>query len=80
MPLVAQCSTAISAACHPMTSSMDDTTNHALRPVQWGEIPGIYSDQGLMVFSHRIDSGEDVSGRKCGNEELAAIDATKRRP
>lgn len=70
MPLVAQCSAAISAACHPMTSSMDDTANHALKPVQWGEIPGIYSDRGLMVFSHRINGDEDASGRESGNEEL----------
>ncbi|KAL2695258.1 hypothetical protein AAEP93_004011 [Penicillium crustosum] len=70
MPLVVQCSAAISAACHPMTSSMDDTANHALKPVQWGEIPGIYSDRDLMVFSHRIDGDEDAGGRGSGNEEL----------
>ncbi|CAG8028113.1 unnamed protein product [Penicillium nalgiovense] len=70
MPLVAQCSAAISAACHPMTSSMDDTANHALKPVQWGEIPGIYSDRGMMVFSHRVDGDEDASGSGSGNEEL----------
>jgi hypothetical protein len=73
MPLVAQCSAAISAACHPMTSSMDDTANHALKPVQWGEIPGIYSDRGMMVFSRRMDGDEDVSGSGSGNEELQQI-------
>ncbi|KAJ5372963.1 hypothetical protein N7517_004969 [Penicillium concentricum] len=72
MPLVVQCSAAISAACHPTTSSMDDSANHALKPVQWGEIPGIYSDRGPMVFSHRIDGEEDddASGRGGGDEEL----------
>ncbi|PKY04081.1 hypothetical protein P168DRAFT_236422 [Aspergillus campestris IBT 28561] len=34
MPLAGQCSAAISAACHP-TSSTDE---HALKPVQWGEV------------------------------------------
>ncbi|KAF7183606.1 hypothetical protein CNMCM7691_003885 [Aspergillus felis] len=33
MPLAAQCSAAISAACHPLTGS-----DHALKPVQWGEV------------------------------------------
>ncbi|OQE18076.1 hypothetical protein PENFLA_c022G07938 [Penicillium flavigenum] len=72
MPLVAQCSAAISAACHPMTSSMDDA-HHALKPVQWGEIPGIYSDRGMILFSHRMDGDEDASGGGRGNEELQQI-------
>ncbi|KAJ5502600.1 hypothetical protein N7463_005474 [Penicillium fimorum] len=70
IPLAVQCSAAISAACHPMTSSMDDTANHALKPVQWGEIPGIYADRDLMAFSHRIDGDENASGIGRGNEEL----------
>lgn len=35
MPLAGQCSAAISAACHPMTTAGG---NHALKPVQWGEV------------------------------------------
>ncbi|KAJ5171183.1 uncharacterized protein N7500_003966 [Penicillium coprophilum] len=70
MPLLIQCSAAISAACHPTTSSMDDTADHALKPVQWGEIPGIYSDRGPMVFSHQIESDYDAGGDRSANEEL----------
>jgi hypothetical protein len=33
MPLAAQCSAAISAACHPLKEY-----DHALKPVQWGEV------------------------------------------
>ncbi|KAL4930908.1 uncharacterized protein BDV17DRAFT_280507 [Aspergillus undulatus] len=35
MPLAVHCSAAISAACHPPDSDPD----HALKPVQWGEVP-----------------------------------------
>ncbi|KAL4889864.1 hypothetical protein BDV59DRAFT_185642 [Aspergillus ambiguus] len=34
MPLAVHCSAAISAACHPITEG-----DHALQPVQWGEVP-----------------------------------------
>lgn len=34
MPLAGQCSAAISAACHPLSSADE----HALKPVQWGEV------------------------------------------
>lgn len=45
MPLAGQCSAAISAACHPMTTAVD----HALKPVQWGEVPGsVLSHSGFL--------------------------------
>ncbi|KAL3472966.1 hypothetical protein BJX99DRAFT_249257 [Aspergillus californicus] len=61
MPLAAQCSATISAACHPSSASSSTTdgdNDHALKPVQWGELSGTYSSPCPLTFSNRI-SGED---------------------
>ncbi|KAL2848856.1 hypothetical protein BJY01DRAFT_246232 [Aspergillus pseudoustus] len=57
MPLAAQCSAAISAACHPLTGE----GNHALEPVRWGE--EVTVDGGLSGNS----SSRDLLGQD-GNE------------
>ncbi|KAL2867715.1 uncharacterized protein BJX67DRAFT_387626 [Aspergillus lucknowensis] len=57
MPLAAQCSAAISAACHPakLSPATDgDGGGHALKPVQWGELPGVYSPPRPLEFSNRV--------------------------
>ncbi|KAL4913092.1 hypothetical protein BDW62DRAFT_214530 [Aspergillus aurantiobrunneus] len=66
MPLAAQCSAAISAACHPTTSSTDDDSNHALKPIQWGEIPEPYASSGPLTFSNRISRDMDSAS---GNDD-----------
>ncbi|KAL2812282.1 hypothetical protein BJX63DRAFT_432724 [Aspergillus granulosus] len=73
MPLAAQCSAAISAACHPMISSTGSASNddedHALKPVQWGELPGIYSPATPLEFSNRVSDGQ-LSGSEARRETL----------
>ncbi|KAL4962442.1 uncharacterized protein BDV14DRAFT_191554 [Aspergillus stella-maris] len=68
MPLAAECSAAISAACHPPMPSDDDSANHALKPVQWGEVPGGVEALGLspLTFSMRImeDGGGNGSSQQ----------------
>ncbi|KAL4939673.1 hypothetical protein BDV06DRAFT_198363 [Aspergillus oleicola] len=61
MPLAGECSAAISAACHPPTPSTDDDANHALKPVQWGEVPGGYQSPNLsaLTFSNRVTGEMD---------------------
>ncbi|KAJ5240576.1 uncharacterized protein N7469_002167 [Penicillium citrinum] len=54
MPLAAQCSAAISANCHPSSPSVDDESNHALKAVQWGELPGVFESPGQLKFSNGI--------------------------
>lgn len=66
MPIAGQHSAAISAACHPTASSADGT-NHALQPVQWGEVMGTYWDQPAMTFSNRI-RGDMGPGEGGGSE------------
>jgi hypothetical protein len=61
MPLAAQCSAAISAACHPATPSGDGGIDHAVKAVQWGEIPGIYTSPSRLTFSNRVDVGVELS-------------------
>ncbi|KAL3487464.1 hypothetical protein BJX62DRAFT_253912 [Aspergillus germanicus] len=69
MPLAAQCSAAISAACHPMTSAeANGEEEHALRPVMWGELPGIYTSPSPLAFENRVsDSEEQLSGSGSGS-------------
>ncbi|KAJ5251753.1 hypothetical protein N7489_002163 [Penicillium chrysogenum] len=64
MPLAGQCSAAISAACHPMTTAVD----HALKPVQWGEVPGsVLSHSG---FSNTITTDIECDARSSvGSDE-----------
>lgn len=57
MPLAGQCSAAISAACHPLSS----TDDHALKPVQWGEV------EMPRAFSWHNELGDSPSYRsECG--------------
>lgn len=74
MPLAAQCSAAISAACHPTTASPDDDANHALKPVRWGEIAGVYSGP-TMTFSNRIRGDLYPTGSGNGSEGLLPDDS-----
>lgn len=57
MPLAGQCSAAISAACHPMTTAVD----HALKPVQWGEVPDSVLSHGM--FSNTITTDVECDAR-----------------
>ncbi|KAJ5963319.1 uncharacterized protein N7479_003195 [Penicillium vulpinum] len=57
MPLAGQCSAAISAACHPRTTAID----HALKPVQWGEVPDRVLSHG--IFSNTITTGVEYEPR-----------------
>ncbi|KAL4883546.1 hypothetical protein BJY04DRAFT_226567 [Aspergillus karnatakaensis] len=65
MPLAAQCSAAISAACHPgtSTSTLDDVDD-ALKPVQWED--GIDSSRGAEFGSD--DRREMLAGTTLDNE------------
>ncbi|KAL4864910.1 hypothetical protein BDV12DRAFT_158142 [Aspergillus spectabilis] len=74
MPLAAQCSAAISAACHPATPSGNGDVDHAVNPVQWGEVPGIYTSPSPLTFSNRVDgdlrsSREADSGTGSGSDD-----------
>ncbi|KAL2823960.1 hypothetical protein BJY01DRAFT_169418 [Aspergillus pseudoustus] len=74
MPLAAQCSATISAACHPGSSSAaaDDVVEreHALKPVMWGEVPGVYSSSSPLVFENRVgDSQERLNWSGSGSED-----------
>ncbi|KAL2829980.1 hypothetical protein BDW59DRAFT_178184 [Aspergillus cavernicola] len=72
MPLALQCSAAISAACHPTisTSTPDGDNDHALKPVQWGELPGGYSSPSPLAFSNRISGDAEVEFEASGNAQL----------
>ncbi|KAL5338375.1 hypothetical protein BJX70DRAFT_366905 [Aspergillus crustosus] len=66
MPLAAQCSAAISAACHPGTAPVhgDDHIDHAVKAVQWGEIPGIYHAPSPLTFSNLVDGARSDASRE----------------
>ena len=63
MPLAGQCSAAISAACHPMTMAVD----HALKPVQWGQVPD-------RVLSHGFFSNTIMTDIECDARSSAGSD------
>ncbi|KGO39900.1 Peptidase C78, ubiquitin fold modifier-specific peptidase 1/ 2 [Penicillium expansum] len=72
MPLAGQCSAAISAACHPMTTAVD----HALKPVQWGEVPDRVLSHG--IFSNTITTDVECDARhSVGNDEQRLSLATE---
>ncbi|KAJ5373602.1 hypothetical protein N7517_005608 [Penicillium concentricum] len=72
MPLAGQCSAAISAACHPMTTAVD----HAVNPMQWGEVPDRVLSHGN--FSHTITVNFDCEGRSsAGSDEQLPSLATE---
>ncbi|PLN84163.1 hypothetical protein BDW42DRAFT_163090 [Aspergillus taichungensis] len=60
MPLAGQCSAAISAACHPLSS----TDEHALKPVQWGEVevPPNFSERDIFRDRLLYRSERDEQG------------------
>lgn len=60
MPLAGQCSAAISAACHPMTAG----GNHALKPVQWGEVGRVSVHRW---FSNQIPGYSELPGVRFGS-------------
>ncbi|KAJ5193760.1 hypothetical protein N7491_001090 [Penicillium cf. griseofulvum] len=72
MPLAGQCSAAISAACHPMTTAVD----HALKPVQWGEVPDRVLSHG--IFSNTIMTDVEFEARSSvGSDEQRPSLATE---
>ncbi|KAL4924604.1 uncharacterized protein BDV17DRAFT_295240 [Aspergillus undulatus] len=81
MPLVAQCSAAISAACHPATSNSSDDADHALMPVQWGEIPGVYESPDPWTFPNRLGgntaSAHESDQRPASLSSLSDLDAVE---
>ncbi|KAL4893339.1 hypothetical protein BDV59DRAFT_178049 [Aspergillus ambiguus] len=56
MPLAAHCSAAISAACHPPSDST--LSDHASKPVQWGEVVQLHSPSSTGLLDTCADSSE----------------------
>ncbi len=83
MPLAGQCSAVISAACHPSTSSVDDDANHALKPVQWGEIPASsWPSMESSIQSSRFENpfgSEETGVYHCSFTSEEVVDPQKRR-
>ncbi|KAJ5150526.1 uncharacterized protein N7500_010715 [Penicillium coprophilum] len=69
MPLAGQCSAAISAACHPMTTAVD----HAVKPVQWGEVPDRVLSHGIFPNTVTTDVGFEARSRAESDEQRPSL-------
>ncbi|KAJ5949351.1 hypothetical protein N7454_000935 [Penicillium verhagenii] len=68
-PLVAHCSAAISASCHPPP----DDIYAAYRPLMWGEVDRSDNILGDGEWSHDDSSGEQTESSTIGETGLSAV-------
>ena len=59
MPVIGNCSAAISAACHPEIREGGDGEDMVLRPLRWGDVGMVDGETGVRHLSFS-DKLEDV--------------------
>ncbi|KAL3455602.1 hypothetical protein BJX64DRAFT_297452 [Aspergillus heterothallicus] len=83
IPLAAQCSAAISAACHPGVAGVagvggagSEEEEHALRPVMWGEVSGVYETGTALEFENRVNDPDGQVGGSGSDERREMLSSS----